>query len=116
MTVSQPSAALTARAEAQGASDGLFLGLGAVALLIGAVGVANNMIISVLERRSEIGLRRVVGATNADFRSGKSAPFCWAGLVTGLRYYRGLPPRVYSWRGLNSGQMRPGKDCYLRDT
>ena len=60
--VSQPSAALVARADTQGAFDGLFLGLGAVALLVGAVGVANIMIISVLERRSEIGLRRALGS------------------------------------------------------
>jgi putative ABC transport system permease protein len=66
--VSQPSAALTARADAQGAFDGLFLGLGAVALLVGAVGVANIMIISVLERRSEIGLRRALGATRGQIR------------------------------------------------
>ncbi len=63
VTVSQPSAALTARADAQGALDTLFLGLGAVALLVGAIGVANIMVISVLERRSEIGLRRALGAT-----------------------------------------------------
>jgi putative ABC transport system permease protein len=61
--VSQPSAALVARADAQSALNGLFLGLGAVALLVGAVGVANIMVISVLERRSEIGLRRALGAT-----------------------------------------------------
>ena len=61
--VSQPSAALTARAEAQGALNSLFLGLGAVSLLVGAVGVANIMLIGVLERRSEIGLRRALGAT-----------------------------------------------------
>jgi putative ABC transport system permease protein len=67
--VSQPSAALTARAEAKGAFNGLFLGLGAVALLVGAVGVANIMIISVLERRSEIGLRRALGATRAQIRT-----------------------------------------------
>ena len=66
--VSQPSAALTARADAQGAFNGLFLGLGAVALLVGAVGVANIMIISVLERRSEIGLRRALGATKGQIR------------------------------------------------
>jgi putative ABC transport system permease protein len=66
--VSQPSAALVARADAQGAFDGLFLGLGAVALLVGAVGVANIMIISVLERRSEIGLRRALGATKGHIR------------------------------------------------
>ncbi len=67
--VSQPSAALTARADAQGAFNGLFLGLGAVALLVGAVGVANIMVISVLERRSEIGLRRALGATRGQIRS-----------------------------------------------
>jgi putative ABC transport system permease protein len=66
--VSQPSAALTARADAQGAFNGLFLGLGAVALLVGAVGVANIMIISVLERRSEIGRRRALGATRGQIR------------------------------------------------
>jgi putative ABC transport system permease protein len=67
--VSQPSATLTARADAQGAFNGLFLGLGAVALLVGAVGVANIMVISVLERRSEIGLRRALGATRGQIRS-----------------------------------------------
>jgi putative ABC transport system permease protein len=66
--VSQPSAALTAQADAQGAFNGLFLGLGAVALLVGAVGVANIMVISVLERRSEIGLRRALGATRGHIR------------------------------------------------
>jgi putative ABC transport system permease protein len=69
VAVSQPSAALTARADAQGAFNGLFLGLGAVALLVGAVGVANIMIISVLERRSEIGLRRALGATRGQIRT-----------------------------------------------
>jgi putative ABC transport system permease protein len=67
--VSQPSAALVARADAQGALNGLFLGLGAVSLLVGAVGVANIMIISVLERRSEIGLRRALGATKGHIRN-----------------------------------------------
>jgi putative ABC transport system permease protein len=66
--VSQPSAALVAQADAQGAFDGLFLGLGAVALFVGAVGVANIMVISVLERRSEIGLRRALGATKGHIR------------------------------------------------
>jgi putative ABC transport system permease protein len=68
VNISQPSAALVAQADAQGAFDGLFLGLGAVALLVGAVGVANIMIISVLERRSEIGLRRALGATKGHIR------------------------------------------------
>lgn len=67
--VSQPSDALTARAAAAGAFDSLFLGLGVVALLVGAVGVANIMVISVLERRSEIGLRRALGATQGQIRT-----------------------------------------------
>ena len=67
--VSQPSAALVAQADAQAALNGLFLGLGAVALLVGAVGVANIMVISVLERRSEIGLRRALGATKGHIRT-----------------------------------------------
>src|SRR5215831_3428488 len=67
--VSQPSAALVARAVAQSALNGLFLGLGAVALLVGAVGVANIMVIAVLERRSEIGLRRALGATEGHIRT-----------------------------------------------
>jgi putative ABC transport system permease protein len=66
--VSQPSAALVAQADARGTFDSLFLGLGAFALLIGAVDVANIMVISVLERRSEIGLRRALGATKGHIR------------------------------------------------
>jgi putative ABC transport system permease protein len=69
VNVSQPSDSLTAQADAAGAFDTLFLGLGAVALLVGAVGVANIMIISVLERRQEIGLRRALGATKGQIRT-----------------------------------------------
>jgi putative ABC transport system permease protein len=61
--VTRPSDAIEARAAASNAFTALFLGLGAVALLVGGVGIANVMVISVLERRSEIGLRRALGAT-----------------------------------------------------
>ncbi len=63
VTVSRPSDALVAQADAKGALNSLFLGLGAVSLLVGAIGVGNVMLIGVLERRSEIGLRRALGAT-----------------------------------------------------
>jgi putative ABC transport system permease protein len=66
--LSQPSDALVAQADAKSAFNTLFLGLGAVALLVGAIGVANIMVISVLERRSEIGLRRALGATRGHVR------------------------------------------------
>jgi putative ABC transport system permease protein len=61
--VSRPTDALEARDAADDAFTALFLGLGAVALFVGGVGIANVMVISVLERRSEIGLRRAIGAT-----------------------------------------------------
>ncbi|WP_242890674.1 ABC transporter permease [Actinomadura litoris] len=66
--VSRPSDALAAENAADRAFTGLLLGLGAVALLVGGVGVANTMVISVLERRAEIGLRRSLGATRGQIR------------------------------------------------
>ena len=68
VNVSQPSNGLVAEIDAKSALNSLFLGLGAVALLVGGVGVANIMVISVLERRSEIGLRRALGATRGQIR------------------------------------------------
>lgn len=68
VTVSRPSDALEAQAAAESAFTELFLGLGAVALLVGGVGIANVMVIAVIERRGEIGLRRALGATTAHIR------------------------------------------------
>jgi putative ABC transport system permease protein len=69
VTISRPSDALAAKNAADATFSGLLLGLGSVALLVGGVGVANTMIISVLERRREIGLRRALGATRAHVRT-----------------------------------------------
>ncbi|MEI5098786.1 ABC transporter permease [Streptomyces sp. PmtG] len=67
--VSRPSDALAAKAATDEGLTALMLGLGAVALLVGGVGVANTMVISVLERRQEIGLRRAIGATRGAIRA-----------------------------------------------
>ncbi|MDO8363314.1 MAG: ABC transporter permease [Actinomycetota bacterium] len=66
--VSRPSDALAAQEAASDAFTALFLGLGAVALLVGGIGIANVMVIAVIERRTEIGLRRALGATRAHVR------------------------------------------------
>ncbi|GGT20775.1 ABC transporter permease [Streptomyces tanashiensis] len=66
--VSRPSDALAAKAATDKGLTALMLGLGAVALLVGGVGVANTMVVSVLERRQEIGLRRALGATRGAVR------------------------------------------------
>jgi putative ABC transport system permease protein len=84
VNVSQPSDVLVAQAEAKSALNGLFLALGAVALLVGAVGVANIMIISVLERRSEIGLRRALGATKGHIRTQFLSEAVVLGLLGGV--------------------------------
>lgn len=67
--VSRPSDALEAQQAADQAFTSLLLGVGAVALLVGGVGVANTMVISVMERRAEIGLRRSLGATRGQVRT-----------------------------------------------
>ncbi len=67
--VSRPSDVLAAQQAADRAFTGLLVGLGAVALLVGGVGIANTMVISVLERRPEIGLRRSLGATHGQVRT-----------------------------------------------
>ena len=85
--VSRPSNALEARAAAKGQFTTLLLGLGAVALLVGAIGIANIMVISVLERRGEIGLRRALGATRRHISSqflAESALLAALGGIAGL--------------------------------
>jgi len=82
--VSQPSDALVAQADAKSAFSTLFLGLGAVALLVGAIGVANIMVIAVLERRSEIGLRRALGATRGHIRTQFLAEAVALSLIGGI--------------------------------
>jgi putative ABC transport system permease protein len=66
--VTRPSDALEAKAQADKTLTALLLGLGSVALLVGGVGIANVMVISVLERRAEIGVRRALGATRRHIR------------------------------------------------
>ncbi len=66
--VSRPSDVLAARDAADSAFTSLLLGLGGVALLVGGIGIANVMVIAVIERRTEIGLRRALGATKAHIR------------------------------------------------
>lgn len=68
VSVSRPSDALAAQHSVDQAFTGLLVGVGSIALLVGGIGVANTMVITVLERRREIGLRRSLGATRAHIR------------------------------------------------
>lgn len=108
--VSRPSDALAARQATNKTFTGLLLGLGAVALLVGGVGVANTMVISVLERRAEIGLRRSLGATKGQVRSqflteslllaamgGLGGVFLGGLVTTGYAWYQEWPSVVPPW-------------------
>ncbi|TDD42855.1 ABC transporter permease [Nonomuraea terrae] len=110
MDVSRPSDALAAKQATSQAFANLLLGVGAVALLVGGVGVANTMVISVLERRAEIGLRRSLGATRGQIRTqflaeslllsalgGAGGVLLGTGVTMGYALYSGWPSVVPVW-------------------
>jgi putative ABC transport system permease protein len=110
VAVSRPSDVLAARRAADTTLNALLLGLGAVALLVGGVGVANTMVISVLERRAEIGLRRSLGATRGQIRlqflveslflsalGGVGGVVLGIAVTTGYAAYQTWPTTVPAW-------------------
>jgi hypothetical protein len=93
VSVSRPPDVLAARVAVAGSSTTLFLGLGGVALLVGAIGIANLMVISVLERRTEIGLRGRSARPDATSLRSSSPNRCCSERSAGSQAFSGSPPR-----------------------
>jgi len=76
----------------------IFGGVGAIALLVAAIGIANTMAMSILERTREIGLMKAVGATNRDVLA------IFLGEAAGIGFIGGLGGVIIGWlagQGIN---------------
>ncbi|WP_407319662.1 ABC transporter permease [Isoptericola halotolerans] len=106
----QPSDALVAQEASEASFTGLLVGIGGVALLVGGIGVANTMVISVLERRHEIGMRRAIGARRRDIRrqflieslllsllGGTAGVLVGGAITTGYAVLKGWPVAIPIW-------------------
>lgn len=107
VSVSRPSDALAAQQAVDDVFTSMLVGLGSISLLVGAIGVANTMVISVIERRKEIGLRRALGATRRHIRlqfvtealvlsglGGLAGVVIGAGVTLGVAFANGWTPVV----------------------
>ncbi len=76
----------------------IFGGVGAIALLVAAIGIANTLTMAILERTREIGLMKAVGATNRDVLA------IFLGEAAGIGFLGGLGGTLIGWlagQGLN---------------